>query len=181
MDIVNNSIWKFDILYGLESICSVFDNIYFLRSIGLISDTNLFYRLLNRSELGSKIWLITLVLNIRKDTLELLKLLKLKTKISDELEFQLTKLKMEKIGNYSKDVTLIIKDKLQNSLKIINNSIKDRIFDLIQNLIYLLILLINIGGHYYKSLQRFKHILEIISNMLIVSRVFSTNFNLANF
>lgn len=64
--------WEDFLIDGLESLTSLFDNIYILRSFGIISESNVLYQKLNRGDFGSKLWFISSLLSTRKSLSQLI-------------------------------------------------------------------------------------------------------------
>ena len=81
----NNLSFEDVLTNSLETLCTLFDNIFFLKNIGIISEENKFYQKLNKSQFGSKIWVISLLLSLRKSFKNILKNLKLRQKYHQEI------------------------------------------------------------------------------------------------
>ncbi|CCF57665.1 hypothetical protein KAFR_0D00190 [Kazachstania africana CBS 2517] len=153
----------------LEGICTVFDNIYFLKNLGVIKEDNFIYKKLNKGNLGSKIWLVSLILSIRRCFKNLTHMYRTRRKYVTELSI------VSKKRNQSSEnglVNGILKDKLLQSLQKCNSIIRDLLLEFLQVLLYLIIVIIEVFK--VKSLERYvKGIrnLEILSNLITVTRI----------
>ncbi|CCE63485.1 hypothetical protein TPHA_0E03960 [Tetrapisispora phaffii CBS 4417] len=150
------------LLNYLESITNIFDLVFFLRSTGLIKENNFFYRNLNRSNIGSKIWFVTLILSIRKLYKNILK----STKLLSLLKTELTKI--EKNNDLTSDIIL---QKIQNNNTILKKKIKNFIIELIQDFIYLIIVSLEIFK--ISISKKLNHRLEILSNSVSMLKFFT--------
>ena len=125
--------WVID---SLTSVSSFFDDLYLLRSFGIISETNLLYRKLNRGDIGSKIWLVSLLLSVRRSITRLYKLLKLK--------FVLRKQISDITASYSPNLKKLVIEKFIARSDILNSKIYSLLMDLFQDFLYMMIVLIEV-------------------------------------
>ncbi|QLG70088.1 hypothetical protein HG535_0A00280 [Zygotorulaspora mrakii] len=147
----------------LESACNVFDNIYFAKSLGIISDKNFLYRHLNNGEWGSKLWLITLILSARKLLRQLFKTMKARSALKSEIK--ITQLNSKSLIND------VLTEKLRESLDKCSALIRDKLFDLFQTFIYFIIASISL----FKIAvpRKWKRVLEPLSNFVTLMRFFT--------
>lgn len=147
----------------LESVCSMFDNVYLARSLGIISDKNILYRYLNKGDWGSKLWFVTLILSARKSMRQLFRTIRAKRALQCEIES--TKLNSRSLVND------VLYEKLNDNLNKCASVIKDAMFDLLQTLVYLKIVVIDL----FKIAvpKKWKRILEPLSNFITLTRFFT--------
>lgn len=155
------------LISGLESICGLFDNIYLLKSLGIINEDNFLYRRLNKGEWGSKLWFITLLLSARKSFSRLLKIINAKSKLKKEVE----ELSVADDQDLVKDVLM---NKFMDALKKCSALMKDVFFELLQTLAYLVIVVVEVFKvNVSKKLMKF---LEPLSHFIAVIRIFTTGY-----
>ncbi|SMN20098.1 similar to Zygosaccharomyces rouxii ZYRO0F18370g hypothetical protein [Maudiozyma saulgeensis] len=148
------------IVHSFESICALFDNIYFLKNIGIINENNFLYKKLNKSQIGSKIWLITLILSLRKSYK------KLKKTIFARIQY---KKELKKFNNYLNDKTQSNLNLLKNYDKIIINTI----LDFFQDLFYMIIIIFDILKT--SKYQKLKSWCEYSSYIISILRIFNSS------
>ncbi|CCK69140.1 Pex34p KNAG_0C00270 [Huiozyma naganishii CBS 8797] len=157
--------WE-DVLLGkLESICSIFDNIYLLKSLGIISKENFLYRKLNKGNVGSKVWFLTLILSIRKNLKRLVRLVQTRFKLVFEIEQILRQKKLD-----DSLVNNVVLNKLSTNLRKCHFMIIDTFLDLAQLLIYLFI----VSGDCFNippRFKKFKKYLGPMSNVVTILRM----------
>ena len=140
---------------GIESLCSLFDNVYLLRSVGVIGEDSWLFRTLNKGQAGSKVWLVSLVLAVRRSLRELVRAIRLKWKCHKEL------------GRLLLDSQL--REKLLQKVQQCNARIVDSLMDLVQNALYMVIVLTDIFK--WKRYRRVKVWCEYASNAVILLRM----------
>ncbi|CAR29068.1 hypothetical protein ZYGR_0Y00140 [Zygosaccharomyces rouxii] len=155
------------LIAGLESICGLFDNVYLLKTLGIISEDNLLYRRLNKGEWGSKLWFVTLLLSARKSFSRLLKIMKAKSKLKEEMK----ELRTEGDEDLVKQV---LRNKFTDALKKCSIIIKDVVLELLQTLAYLAIVVIEVFK--INVSQKVIKILEPLSHFIAVIRIFTTGY-----
>ncbi|GAV48593.1 hypothetical protein ZYGR_0M00140 [Zygosaccharomyces rouxii] len=161
------STFEDSLIVGLESICGLFDNIYLLKTLGIISEDNLLYRRLNKGEWGSKLWFVTLLLSARKSFSRLLKIIKAKSKLKKEMK-QLSTEGDEDL------VKQVLRNKFTDALKKCSIVIKDVFLELLQTLAYLAIVVIEVFKiNFSKKVVKF---LEPLSHFIAVIRIFTTGY-----
>lgn len=160
-----------NLINSLESICNIFDNIYFLKSLGIISENNFIYRSLNKGNLGSKFWFITLILSLRKLSRQSLKAFKVKRKISKELKSIINDNEINENKNLLNNVLI---EKFNETINNCNSILKNNFFELVQTLLYLMIVCVEIFK--LKLSKKFKNILETASNFITVIRFLTLGF-----
>lgn len=127
------------IVKNVNTISNIFDYLYFFKSIGFIKEDNILYRNLNKGNWGSKFWSLSLLLSIKKTINKCWKLFKYKLKLKFYIQ------NFDSIRNQSNHtVNDIILTKLKLKLIKINNLLYDQLFELIQNLIYFIISILDI-------------------------------------
>lgn len=150
---------------ALETLCTLFDNLFFLKNIGIISEENKFYQKLNKSQFGSKIWLVSLLLSLRKSFKNILDSLKLRKKYYHEI---------------SKHKNINLNEKGQQIQKILSNNLRvilNHLLDFVQDFLYMIIIIIDILKQNQKLL-RWKRWCEYSSNIINVLRIFTANRNI---
>lgn len=147
----------------LESLSFIFDNIYFLKSIGLISEKNFLYVKLNNGNFGSKLWFITLLLSVRKLVKKLFKTIKIRSKYNTEVKKIIMKQDINLVNN-------VLIGKLNNCLQKCNSMLKDILLDLIQNFLYLILILFDILN-LEKKYQKWKKLFESSSNVITILKI----------
>ncbi|GCF00147.1 hypothetical protein ZYGM_003504 [Zygosaccharomyces mellis] len=162
-----NSTFEDTLIAGLESICGLFDNIYLLKTLGIISENNLLYRRLNKGEWGSKLWFVTLLLSVRKSFSRLLRVIKAKGKLKKEMK----QLQVERDEDLVKQV---LRNKFTDALKKCSIVIKDVFLELLQTLAYLAIVVIEVFK--IDVNQKMMKILEPLSHFISIVRIFTTGY-----
>lgn len=158
------------ILNKLETLCSLFDNLYLLKSIGIINESNFFFQKINKSTIGSKIWFVTLLLSIRKSIKQLIKNIKIRNQFIEEIKnFNL---------NHKHYVNDIVSDRLEEGLKKCKITIREAIFDLIQNFIYLII--VAFQAFRIKGYNNLKRSLDPMFTIVSIVRLMSTGYAIIN-
>ncbi|SCU94967.1 LAMI_0F00386g1_1 [Lachancea mirantina] len=121
---------------GLEYICSIFDNVQLLRTIGVIGESNVIYQKLIKGDFGSKLWLATLLLSSRRLLSRIVGLIKTRFRLKNEC------------GNIRTGSTNALRDVLMRKLvarqKSLDQNISLATLELLQNFFYLVILLAEI-------------------------------------
>ncbi|QLL31165.1 hypothetical protein HG536_0B00260 [Torulaspora globosa] len=149
------------LITGLESVCSFFDNVYFAKSLGIITEQNVLYRHLNKGDWGSKLWFVTLVLSIRRCLRQLFRILQDRVKLKKELK------------SMGKSETGLVKDvlkeKLSTMLQKSSLMIKAIMFEVLQNTLYLIIVAVDVFK--IRLPRRWRRVLEPISNFVTVLRL----------
>lgn len=160
---------------SINTISNIFDYLYFFRSIGLIKDTNFLYRNLNKGHWGSKFWSLSLIFAIKKSVNNYWKLFKYKVKLNFYIQ------NFDSIKNQSASpVNGIILNKLKLKLNKINSLLFEQIFEILQNLLYFIISILDILKNVTvfnipkDKWEHFRHLVETVSNLLTVFR-FSVN------
>lgn len=156
------------VIAGLESICNLFDNIYFFKSLGIISEENVLYRRLNKGSWGSRLWFVTLLLGARKSISHLLKILKARSRLKKEMR----ELKDDGDEDLVKQV---LRKKFTGALEKCAILLRDVVFELLQTLAYLAIVTIEVFKISVSS--KVIKILEPLSHFITVLRIFSTGFS----
>lgn len=151
------------LIAGLESLCSLFDNVYFAKSLGIISDQNFLYRHLNKGDWGSRLWFVTLLLSIRRCLSQLFRILQEKGRLRREFEI----LNSKENGL----VNDVLKEKLSNLIQKSALMIRSLVFDLIQNVLYLVIVTVDVFK--FKLPQKWRQILEPLSSFITFFRLFA--------
>lgn len=159
-----------NVLNALESICNIFDNVYFFKSIGVLSEKNILYRTLNKGDFGSKLWFLTLLLSSKKLITRLTKSLKIRAKIKKEID------ESPKENDEDKSlVNSLLREKLELSLAKCMDIIRNNVLELLQTMMYLSIAFINVFK--VKVPQKWKHLLEQLSNIITIIRVFISGYS----
>ncbi|KAG0660377.1 hypothetical protein C6P45_001604 [Maudiozyma exigua] len=148
---------------SLTAVCTLFDNIFFLRNIGIISEENKIYQKLNKSQFGSKIWLVSLLLSLRRSFKKIIDNLKLRKK------YQLEMIKCKNVNLKDKQGHQVQRI-LSNNLRIILN----HVLDFLQDFLYMMIILIDILNQ-NKKLLRWKKWCEYSSNLINILKFFTAN------
>lgn len=154
------------LINSLESVCSFFDHIYFAKSLGIISEQNFLYRKLNKGDWGSKLWFITLLLSARKSFSKLIKVVKGRTKLRNEISL------IDKNDGLTNEV---LREKFSAMLKKSNLMLRDIVFDLFQTIVYLAIVVVdvfNIGLS-----KKWRQVLEPLSNLMTILKMFTVGFS----
>ncbi|CAL9731572.1 hypothetical protein MOUN0_M00540 [Monosporozyma unispora] len=167
------------IVKNVNTISNIFDYLYFFKSIGFIKEDNILYRNLNKGNWGSKFWSLSLLLSIKKTINKCWKLFKYKLKLKFYIQ------NFDSIRNQSNHtVNDIILTKLKLKLIKINNLLYDQLFELIQNLIYFIISIldilknINIFNVPKDKWLKFKNTLETLSNLITIFRFSLNGYNI---
>lgn len=167
------------IVKNVNTISNLFDYLYFFKSVGLINENNILYRNLNKGNWGSKFWSLSLLLAIKKTIIKCWKLFKYKLKLNFYIQ------NFDNMRNQSNsNVNDIILNKLKLKLTKINDLLYDQLFELIQNLIYFLISIldllknINIFNVSKQKWLKFKNTLETLSNLITVFRFSLNGYNI---
>ncbi|QLQ78678.1 hypothetical protein HG537_0B00280 [Torulaspora globosa] len=150
-----------NLISGLESVCSFFDNVYFAKSLGIITEENFLYKHLNKGDWGSKLWFVTLVLSIRRCLRQLFRILQDRVKLKKEL------ISMGK--NEKGLVNDVLKEKLSAMLQKSSLMIKAIMFELLQNILYLIIVAVDVFK--VRLPRKWRRVLEPISNFVTVLRL----------
>lgn len=167
------------IVDNINSISNIFDYLYFFKSLGVIGEDNILYRNLNKGNWGSKFWALSLLLSIKKSFSKCWKLFNYKLK----LKFYIQNFNSIKTRGENQSVNHLILNKLKLKLDKINSLLYDQLFELIQNLIYFLISvldlfknfnLFNISKHKW---AKFKDQLETVSNLITILRFSMNGYN----
>lgn len=149
------------LINGLESVCGFFDNVYLAKSLGIISEENFLYKHLNKGDWGSKLWFVTLVLSIRRCLRQLFRILRNRAKLKKELR---------SIDNNEKGlVNDVLKEKLSAMLQRSSLMIKAVMFELLQNILYLIIVAVDMFK--IRLPRKWRRVLEPISNFVTVFRL----------
>lgn len=157
-----------DILIGgLESLTNIFDDVYLLKNFGIIGETNFVYRHLNKGGLGSKLWLATLVLSLRKSLGQLFRLARARHMLQKE--------RRSTPHKCSETFAKIIADKFTQKIGQLDRQIKDVLLDVLQNLAYLLVVAVDVFK--LKLPHRWRRLLEWVSSLVTVSRFFFAGFS----
>ncbi|SCW02987.1 LAFE_0G00452g1_1 [Lachancea fermentati] len=156
--------WEDFLIDGLESLTSLFDNIYILRSFGIISESNVLYQKLNRGDFGSKLWFISSLLSTRKSLSQLIVLGRSRYKLLKEYR------QLMACCTNSLRKTLITK--IRQSLRKVDVEIKKVLLELIQNLAYLLLITVDIFKLHLS--RKWKRLLEAISVAATILRLLSS-------
>lgn len=165
----NDPIWTFEdsLLSGLESVCGLFDNVYLLKTLGIISEDNVLYRRLNKGEWGSKLWFVTLLLSARKSFSRLLMSIRTKSRLKKEMN----QLRIEGEEDLVKQV---LRNKFTDALSKCSIIIKDVFLELLQTLAYLAIVVIEVFKiNVSRKVIKF---LEPLSYFISAIRIFTTGF-----
>ncbi|CCD22179.1 uncharacterized protein NDAI_0A00190 [Naumovozyma dairenensis CBS 421] len=157
------------IIGGLEYICNIFDNVYLLKSLGIISENNLLYRNLNKGNFGSKIWFVTLILTTRKLVHQLIRAVKARIRLVKERK------NSKRITRNENLVSSVLHEKLDIGIKKCSSMIMDLLLELFQTLVYLFLVSINIFK--LKFSDKMVYVLEHLSNLLVLIRMFSAKSN----
>lgn len=153
-----------DTLIGsLESICSIFDNVYFAKSLGIISEKNVLYRHLNKGNWGSKLWLITLLLSARKSFSKLVRNMKTRVRLKKEIQELHTTDKVL--------ISEVLREKYKTALSMCNSQVKDIVFELLQTVAYLVIVIIDVCK--IKLSKKWRSLLEPLANIITIVRFFT--------
>lgn len=153
------------VIDGLESITAVFDNLYALQNLGIIGKNNFVYRYLNKGNLGSKLWFVTLILSIRKSIIQLYKLIKRKWTLKNEIN--------EDREIYKNISSKTFQCKLQKSLQL-DEMIKNILLDAIQSILYLLLVIINVCK--IKLPRKLQKALEMASSAVTIWKIIFVNY-----
>ncbi|KAL6942711.1 hypothetical protein ACO0RG_001672 [Hanseniaspora osmophila] len=133
-----------------ESLTSIFDQVYFLKTIGLIKESSFIYRKLYKSQTSLKVWFVSLCLNLKKSLTKLYKIVRFRRKLLAE---------MNKLSNAQKialDPDLIAK--FHKQLKYINKGICDCLWDVLDHSIYLLLISFDLFSLFKKFKKYEKHV-----------------------
>ncbi|CAB4253350.1 similar to Zygosaccharomyces rouxii ZYRO0F18370g hypothetical protein [Maudiozyma barnettii] len=158
------------IVHSLETLCALFDNIYFLKNIGIISERNFMYKKLNKSQIGSKIWLITLILSLRKSYKKLKSTIIVRRQYKKEIQ------KFNNINSgylndyYSNNKTHIDGGR---SIKDYERIIINTILDFFQDLFYMVIIIFDILKT--SKYQKLKSWCEYSSYIINILRIFNSS------
>lgn len=151
------------LIAGLESVCSFFDNVYFAKSLGIISDQNFLYRHLNKGDWGSKLWFVTLLLSIRRCLRQLFRILRDRVNLKKECK---------SMANDEKGlVNDVLREKLSSLMQKSTLMIKSVLFELLQNVLYLIIVAVDVFK--LKIPGKWRRVLEPVSNFVTVVRLFT--------
>lgn len=159
--------WLID---SLTSLSSFFDDLYLLRSFGIISDNNILYNKLNKGDLGSKVWLVSLILSVRRSLTHLMKLIKLKWRLRKE--------DANIAHTYCPGFRKLLKERIAVEGDIIRSKIRSLFMDLIQDLLYMLIVMIDIFK--VNLSKRLRSILEFISSAATVLKFVTTSYQVCS-
>ncbi|QEU60305.1 Pex34 [Kluyveromyces lactis] len=154
---------------SLTSVSSFFDDLYLLRSFGIISDTNFLYQKLNKGDIGSKVWLVSLLLSIRRSLTQLYKLIRLKLKLRKEC--------MNIASTYSPGFKKLVKEKILAESNQLSLKIRSLCMDLLQDLLYMIIVSIDIFK--INLSLKFKRALELISSAATVLKFVSSSYQIS--
>lgn len=155
------------LINSLESVCSFFDHIYFAKSLGIISEQNFLYRKLNKGDWGSKLWFITLLLSARKSFSKLIKVVKGRTKLRNEISL---------IDKNDKGLTNeVLREKFSAMLKKSNLMLRDIVFDLFQTIVYLAIVVVDVFK--IGLSKKWRQVLEPLSNLMTILKMFTVGFS----
>lgn len=153
-----------DTLIGsLESICSIFDNVYFAKSLGIISERNVLYRHLNKGNWGSKLWLVTLLLSARKSFSNLIRNMKIREKLKKEIQ------ELHKTNKVL--ISEVLREKYMTALSMCNSQVKDIVFELLQTIAYLVIVIIDVCK--INLSKKWRSLLEPLANIITIVRFFT--------
>lgn len=163
----SKSAFEDTIIAGLESVCSFFDNVYFAKSLGIIGDNNILYKQLNKGGWGSKLWLVTLVLSLRRSLRQIVQIVKNRVRLETELKG------LNKDGNGL--MNDVLKEKIFSMLGKSSLLLKETLLDLFQNLGYLVIVVIDVFK--FKISGRARQVLESLSTFVTIIRLFTIGFS----
>lgn len=157
--------WLID---SLTSISSFFDDLYLLRSFGIISDSNYLYRKLNKGDIGSKIWLTSLILSIRRTLTQLYKSVRLKFRLREESQ--------NIASAYSPGFRRLLREKICAESTQINRRIKLLCMDLLQDLLYMVVVSLDVFKINLSS--RSRKLLEYFSSAATVIKFVSSSYQI---
>lgn len=155
------------LISGLETVCSFFDNVYFAKSLGIIGDNNFLYKHLNKGGWGSKLWFVTLLLSVRKCIRQLLQIAKKRSRLTTEIGV------MDKDGKGL--MSDVLREKISLMLQKSNILMRETLLDLLQNVVYLIIVVIDVFK--LKVPKKGRQYLEPLSNFVTILRFFTMGFS----
>ncbi|EDO18943.1 hypothetical protein Kpol_2002p13 [Vanderwaltozyma polyspora DSM 70294] len=155
--------WEDIVLDGLEGICSLFDSIYFIKTLGIITDKSFLYRKIIQNNFSLKLWLATLLLIIKKLVVKLFQNYKILRFLKIELKQHINN---NNNNNKNNHINSILLEKLNKKINQHYNFIKLNLLDLIQNLLYCAIVIIELLK--LKISKKSKFILELLANSITI-------------
>lgn len=156
-----------NLIAGLESVCSFFDNVYFAKSLGIIGENNFLYRRLNKGGWGSKLWFVTLLLSVRKCLRQIFQIVRDRIRLKTEIKG------MDKNGRGL--MNDVLKEKFLLMLQKSNAMMRETLLDLLQNSVYLMIVVIDVFK--LNIPKRARQILEPLSNFVTIMRLFTMGYS----
>ncbi|KAH3899535.1 uncharacterized protein SCODWIG_00649 [Saccharomycodes ludwigii] len=150
------------IINFLEGLTNIFDQIYFLKTIGILKEQSFLYRKVYKSQATLKLWLISLILTLRKNLSKLVNLLRLRFRLTNEFNKYIQK---QQDGN----LNVLLNEKLAKQLKLITKHIKIFLWDLLETLSYLILVIIDLFNPTFLR-PGFKTFFERLTTFISVSR-----------
>lgn len=151
--------WEESVGGAVETLCSLFDNVYMLRSLGVLPQDGWLLRTIDKGHAGSKLWLVSLVLALRRALRQLVSVWRLKSQCQRELRRRARALVADSA----------VTEKLVRKVKECNGRLRDALLDLAQNTLYIVVVLYDICG--WRRLRRLKVWCEYGSNVLVLLRI----------
>ncbi|SCU96334.1 LADA_0H00364g1_1 [Lachancea dasiensis] len=149
------------LISGLETLAGLFDDVYLLKSFGIISEVNYVYKKVNKGGLCSKIWLVSLILSSRRCISDLFQLAVSRSRLKRE----------EKHFNncITNSFRKALHEKIALKVQEIDRRLRLTILDLLQNLAYLVVVAIDVFS--ISISQRWRHILDRLSGFFSVLKL----------
>ncbi|CUS24247.1 LAQU0S15e00254g1_1 [Lachancea quebecensis] len=149
------------VISGLESVAGIFDDLQLLRSFGVISENNVFYRKLNKSGFCSKVWLVSLTLSTRKNASDIISLAVSRSRLKrEQAQF------MRRPVN---SVRKVLNAKVTARIQEINRKLIMTALELVQNLGYLTLTAVDVLA--FRLTEKWRRLLERVSSTFAIARV----------
>ncbi|SCV02815.1 LANO_0G00408g1_1 [Lachancea nothofagi CBS 11611] len=146
------------VISGLESVAGLFDDVHLLRSLGIIGENNYFYRKLNKGGVCSKVWLVSLVLSLRKYFADIFQLAVSRSRLKkEEQHFK---------HCASSPLRKVLCEKISLKIQEIDKRLRLTTLELLQTVAYLLLVVVDVFA--IKLSEKWKRILDRSSGFFTV-------------
>lgn len=153
---------------GLGSISSFFDELYLLKSFGVISEDNFLYRKLNKGDIGSKVWLASLILSVRRSLTNLYRALKTKWTLRRECAGL--------ASSSCHELKKILMDKYTAKNREVDSKISSLLMDIFQDAVYIIIILVDLLK--INLSRKVRKMLEYLSSFSTLLKFFHNAYSL---